>query len=130
MLNLANKELGKLGENLAAKFLQNKGYQILQRNYVPQFFKQGRKEIDIVAKKDKVLVFVEVKTIEKADEFFPEDKVDFKKQQNLLKAAENYLIEKKIPPGVPWQVDVIGIILNPGGQSPKIEHFENAIGGY
>lgn len=126
----STKEIGDYGEELAVNFLKAKNYQILDRNYVPSWFTRGRKEIDIVVKKDKILVFVEVKTIEKAEGFFPEDKVDFKKQSNLLQAAEGYLMEKKISQETPWQIDVIAIVLNASGQNPQIEHLENVLAGY
>ena len=52
-----NKEIGKLGEEIATQYLRNKGYKILDRNFM---CRQG--EIDIVAHTKKELVFVEVKT--------------------------------------------------------------------
>ena len=53
----AHNELGKWGENLAAEYLQDKGYEILERDW-----KSGHHDLDIVAKEDDTLVVVEVKT--------------------------------------------------------------------
>lgn len=121
-----SKELGNSGEEKAADFLKNKGYRILERNYVPNWLKQGKKEIDIVAEKDGVLVFVEVKTSQEKKDFFPEDRVNFQKQRNLFAAAESYLMERKTPSEKPWQIDVIAVTLGGNGKA-VIEHIENSI---
>lgn len=125
MNNLSTKEIGGRGENLAADYLKNKGYEIVARNYVPSWFRQGRKEIDIITKKDGALVFVEVKTGQASDGFFPEDRVDLKKQRFLIQAAQSYLKEKKVSLDTEWQIDVVAITL--GEEKPGIEHFENAV---
>lgn len=83
-------EKGKAGEDLAAQFLINKGYQILARNY-----RFKRSEIDLIAQKDNCLVFVEVK-LRTTDAFgFPEEFVDEKKAAKILEGAEEYVYQTK-----------------------------------
>jgi len=124
---MSTKELGILGEEIAADFLKEKGYKILERNYVPKWIKRGRKEIDIVAKKGNILVFVEVKSGKLSENFYPEDKVNFEKQKNLIFAAKNYLEEKKIKPDTKWQIDVISVEFEENSKESKIRHIENAV---
>jgi len=125
---MLTKEIGNLGESLAEEFLKEKGYSILTRNYSPKWLKRGRKEIDIIAKKKDVLVFVEVKSSEFSKDFFPEDRVDFEKQKNLIEVAQSYIAEKKIKPETKCQIDVIAVEFKKDSQNPTIRHIENAVG--
>ena len=110
--------LGERGENVAAKFLTNAGYKILQRN-----FRSKVGEIDIVARQGRTLVFVEVKT--RTDEQVrPEDQVNADKQHQITKAADVYL-SRFGHPQPPARFDVIAIHW-PEGRDPIIRHHENA----
>ena len=110
--------LGERGENMAAKFLTQAGYRILQRNY-----RCGVGEIDIVARQGRTLVFVEVKT--RADaESRPEDQVNTEKQHQITKAASLYL-NRFGHPQPPARFDVIAIVW-PEGREPQIEHHQDA----
>ena len=81
-------EKGKAGEDLAARFLLEKGYQILARNY-----RFKRSEIDLIAQKDNCLVFVEVKW-RSTDAFgYPEEFVNEKKAAKILEGADQYIYE-------------------------------------
>jgi len=122
---ITNKSIGKLGEELAEKFLKNKGYKIIERNYVPKNVSGPlRGEIDIIAEKDKIISFVEVKTLFNSKNIFlPEDKVDFKKRKKLIKIAENWLLEKRKSFDVPWQIEVVGINIDSKLKKAKIRHF-------
>jgi putative endonuclease len=106
-------QTGLNGENAAAKYLVNKGYEILERNY-----RYSRAEIDLVMKKGNWLVFVEVKTRSRSDFGFPEEFVDKEKEENILMAAEHYIFK------INWQgnvrYDIISILNN------DIAHFEDA----
>jgi len=121
------KEVGKIGEEIAAEFLRKKGYKILDRNYkfqIPGDLQRG--EIDIVAKKGDAICFVEVKTLKDPKiEIFPEDKINFSKKKKLIATAESWLIKNKIPLDSKWQIDVISVEIKEG--KTKISHFENAI---
>jgi putative endonuclease len=121
------KNIGKIGEEMAVQFLKEKGYQILERNYkfqVPGHLQRG--EIDIVAKKGDTISFVEVKTLKDPKvEIFPEEKVNFSKTKKLILTAESWLIKNKIPLNSKWQIDVISVLIK--GKKKEISHFENAI---
>ena len=80
------KNVGKIGEQLAADMLSNTGYRVIARNYLTR---DG--EVDIIAIKDGVMHFVEVKT-RTSDEFgYPADSVTETKQKRIRKAARSYL---------------------------------------
>lgn len=111
---------GHWGEETAAAYLGANGYAILERN-----FHTAHGEIDIVASKLAVLVFVEVKTRSSHAFAYPEDSVTKSKQAHMLSAAAEYL-QKHPESGESWQFDVIAIDRKPG-ESPEIVHFENVI---
>jgi putative endonuclease len=113
--------VGHWGEDTAAGYLEANGYIILARNvHTPHG------EIDIVASKYRMLVFVEVKTRSSHSFAFPEASVTPRKQAHMLSAAETYL-DQHPESGDTWQFDVIAIEGKPGGKA-QIEHFENVIG--
>lgn len=80
------KDFGNRGEQMALAYLQNLGYQILNVNWRNKYW-----EVDIIAKDQNILVFVEVKSRSKVNYGNPEDFVDLKKQKNLIQAADAYL---------------------------------------
>ncbi len=126
-----NQEIGKLGEDIAVKYLRKKGYRILDRNF--EFRAAGRKkgELDIVAKnkKEKTIVFVEVKTLDNKEQAFaPENRIDFKKKRSIAKTAEFWLLKNKIPLESKYQIDVISIRLDFQTRKAKIFYFQNAVG--
>jgi putative endonuclease len=112
------KNIGKLGEEMAAQYLRDKAYQILERNY-----RWARGEIDIVAKKDNMLIFVEVKTAQRDTFGPPETWVDRRKQQQIGQVAERYLQDKEIE-GMDCRFDVVAVTFQ--GKAWKINHIENA----
>ncbi len=120
------KGLGKIGEDLAEKFLKNKGYKILERNW-----KSFHKEIDIIAKKSGVISFVEVKTLSKAgdcpNQKLAEENVGPQKRKNLISASKSYIFSKKINPDAPWQIDVISIEVDQKTGEKELRHFENSV---
>jgi len=123
-----SKQLGNLGEKIAGDYLDKKGYKILDKNFkfeIPGSPQKG--EIDIIAKKDDIINFVEVKTLTSDKIILPEDKVDFQKQRKLIKTAESWLMKKKIPLNKKWQIDVIAITINPNSNQAKLRHFKNAV---
>lgn len=115
------KALGQWGEDTALRHLQQEGYTILGRN-----FRTRHGEIDILAEKESVLIFVEVKMRSSNIFGFPESAVTVRKQARLLMAAEAYLAQHPESPDT-WQFDIIAITRQ-AGQAPEIEHFENVIG--
>ena len=124
-----SKQLGVLGEKIAEKFLKRKGYQILDKNYSNRFVSgPQRGEIDIITKKGDIISFIEVKTLTGNHQtFLPEDKVNFSKQRKIIKTAQSWLMEKKIPFNNKWQIDVIAIKINQNLKKAKIRHLKNVV---
>ncbi|MFK7972311.1 MAG: YraN family protein [Bacteroidia bacterium] len=118
---MTNTEIGNLGEDIAAGFLEAKGYHVMDRNYRFQ-----RAEIDIVVlqMEPAELVFIEVKSRRRTDGPFPETAVTPAKQRNIFKAADAYIYEKQHRT-VPIRFDVIAIQAV-DTENPLIEHFEDA----
>ena len=110
--------LGGRGENLAARFLRNRGLRIICRNY-----RCGLGEIDIVARDGTTLVFVEVKT-RAYDDPAPEDQVNAAKQHQITKAARHYLGRYGVQPP-PARFDVVAVVW-PDGRDPQIRHTPHA----
>lgn len=109
---------GKLGEEMALKYLECKGYKIIQRN-----FRTGRGEIDIIAEKNESLIFVEVRT--KVGERFgaPEETIDRRKRYKLRGNAKAYAAYKHYKGR--FQVDAICLVLNDGATQDRLTHYEN-----
>ncbi|MBI4114674.1 MAG: YraN family protein [Candidatus Niyogibacteria bacterium] len=110
----AKRKLGDLGERIFVKHLVKHRYEILDRNYQKKWG-----EIDVVAKKDDVIHFFEVKTmklgfekLESGDYYNPEENVHYYKQKRLARAIQIYLVQKKIPENQECQVDVAAVFLD------------------
>ncbi len=89
------KNIGKLGEELALKYLKNKGYKILDTNFERRIKNYKRGEIDIIALKDETLTFFEVKT-SKSKSFLPEERITSKKLQRIKQTLQKWLLENKV----------------------------------
>ena len=111
--------LGARGENAAAKYLRELGYRIIIRN-----FKIEAGEVDIIARDEKTLVFVEVKTRTSADQVSPEDQVDDEKRKQVARVARIYM-SRYGTPQPPYRFDVVAIIW-PTGREPQIRHIPSA----
>jgi len=110
-------EKGKKSEEEAADWLKDQGYEIVRTN-----FRFNKKEIDIIARKEDLLVFVEVKTKSFRSDESPGDIVTLKKQKFLFKAAEAYMIYNGID--METRFDVIFVIYK--YEEILIEHIKNA----
>jgi putative endonuclease len=108
---------GNIGENMAAQFLAEKGFEIVARNY-----RFKRAEIDLIVRRDNWLLFVEVKTRSSNAFGEPEDFVGDLKIRNLFDAAEEYIFK------IDWKghirFDLVSVKL---GAKVEIRHFEDAI---
>jgi len=114
-----NKNPGLLGEEIACGLLKEKGYDIVKRN-----FRFGHGEIDIIAKKDEMLVFVEVKT-RTNDEFGPpEMAVTKSKQKQIIRIAKAYLYVNNITE-IQCRFDIIAVLME-NFNNPAVNHIENA----
>ena len=120
-----SKELGFLAEGIARHYLIKKGYKILAANYKMSFG-----EIDIIAQKDDAVIFAEVKANNKSYEGLePELRVDYKKQNKLIKLAMAYMLNKKNQ-DLGWQIDIISVIFDSENKKANIKHFKNAVNNY
>lgn len=113
----AHNELGKWGEDIAAAFVDKKGYEILQRDW-----KSGHHDLDIIAKDEDTLVIIEVKT--RRNRLFgnPEEAIDYKKRQSLLSATNHFVKSHHI--NVPVRFDIISIV-GTIGSTPEIDHIKD-----
>ena len=112
-----HNDLGKLGEDLAIKYLTTKGFVIRDKNWRFQ-----KAEVDIIAQKENLLIAVEVKTRTSVDFGMPQDFVNPKKIKLLVKAMDEYIISNDLD--VEFRFDIIGIV--PKGLEYEIEHLEDA----
>jgi len=122
VVTTSRQNLGKWGEEQAEKFLIRHGYDILARNYRTSYG-----EIDLVAWKNWVTIFVEVKTRTSTSFGLPETAITPKKRDSILKTALAYL-QKHPEYDRDWRIDVIAIQRR-NSQPTQITHFENAITG-
>lgn len=118
------RKFGDAGEKIAEKYLETKGYAIIEKNYLRPWG-----EIDIVSKKDETIVFFEVKTREAkhVEHYLAESSVNRSKIRKLQKICETYLLERKYRYNQEWQIDVLAISINKDRRKAKIKHFRNAI---
>ncbi len=113
------KQLGKHGEERAARYLQKKGYKIIKTNYYTRYG-----ELDIVCEKKGEIIFVEVKTRRTTTYGTPEESITYQKMQHIKKAALIYLNEWKQPfKGI--RFDVITILIG-DKEKETINHIEDA----
>jgi putative endonuclease len=120
--------IGIFGEKVACVYLERKSYKILAKNYSKNWAQGPSKgEIDIVAKKDGMIIFIEVKTTASgsSEGFFPEDRINYKKIKQIEKMAQDWLCENDISLDSPWQIDGLSISLDLKLKKAKVKHFEN-----
>lgn len=128
-----NRGFGRTGEISAALYLEKKGFEIVGRNiYV------GRCEIDVIAKNDELLLFVEVKTRRqkpgvKTVYGRPASAVNHTKRQNMLDAAKRYLYKnREATKDLQPRIDIIEVYVDPNDSAYRvldIMHFPNAVHG-
>lgn len=109
---------GRLAEDLASKWLVEKGYELQEKNY-----RYGYAEIDLILKYKRLLVFVEVKFRSGTGFGYAEEFVDYTKRKLIIKAADQYIYEKN------WnfdiRFDIVGVYRDKTG-AYNFKHFEDA----
>lgn len=108
---------GNKGETLAAEFLEQKGFTILERN-----FRFNHGEIDLIAQRENWVLFIEVKTRSSSLYGEPEEFVDNRKINKIFEAAEEWIFSTDWKGHI--RFDIVSVKL---GDQPVIEHFEDAI---
>jgi len=128
------KEIGELGENIAARYLSSRRFKIVERNYRKKWG-----EIDLIAEKNSTLHFVEVKAVSRENfgnqkgkfsrgtgEYRPEENVHPKKLERLYRAIQSYLAEHK-QEDAEWQLDVLAVEINRESKTARCRFLENVI---
>lgn len=115
------QSLGRWGERAAEAHLALHDYLILERNKRTPYG-----EIDLIASKDGVIVFIEVKTRATSTFGLPEESVNLRKQAHILSSAQHYIQEHPELESA-WRIDVIAVQHLRGDHPPLITHFENAV---
>jgi len=118
MREINKRKIGSAYEQKAVEYLKNHGYKIVRQNY---FCSYG--EIDIIAKKDNIIVFVEVKYRKSSKSGLGESAVNKNKQIHIINSAKNYMAEVYKTDELPCRFDVIAINGN------LMHHIENAFDG-
>ena len=122
-----HNEIGKIGEKIVKDFLLRYGYCVICTNFQTKYG-----EIDIVAQKDKKLIFVEVKSV-KVRSFDrletlhvkPEDNLTLDKWRKLITTVKIYMQNRGIAPETPWQMDLACVYVNPEAREGKVVLMEN-----
>jgi putative endonuclease len=112
-------EVALKGEIIASHYLENKGYEILHKNW--RYSRLG--EIDIIARKEDAIVFVEVKTRSSLSCGDPLESINVSKQKKIARLAEAYISENAIPDTYSFRLDAISILLK---VPPEINHLKDA----
>lgn len=144
----AKRRVGDIGEGVACKYLEKRGYRILERNYLKPWG-----EIDIVAEKGSRLSFIEVKSARLDSASWPrrvtreplpsqkgkvaresggagvrpEENMHPGKLRRLHRAVQTYLLDHKVPESQPWQIDLACVFLDFSARRARVEMFENVI---
>ena len=115
--------LGRRGELLAKRHLEDTGYEILEANYRTRLG-----EIDLVAQRDDCLVFVEVRTRRGGSLGTPEESMTAEKREHLIAAAQEYLQSRGVEESQ-WRIDFIAVEMDGRGRLRRVEHIVNAVEG-
>ena len=116
----STKQIGDSGENIACKFLEDRGYRVVDRNY-----RIGFGEVDVICEFKGKLVFVEVKARKFLQQGLPEEAVTPRKLASITRVAEHYIATKGLT-SVQAQIDVVAIELM--HKPPIIRHLKNVTG--
>lgn len=116
----AKRKFGDIGERIALKYLKNKGFKIIDKNYKIKNFG----EIDIITKQNNEIVFIEVKTSREGSCIRPEENMTKNKIHKLLRIIQIYL-SKNVSGETSWRVDLVAITLNLDTRLAKVKHIKN-----
>ena len=113
-----NLKIGKLGEEIAKRFLEEKGYKVIEQNYRTRYC-----EIDLIVLDKRMLVFVEVRT--KTGEIFgsPEDTLNKKKIKKIIRGALWYVCRREYSQA--YRIDAVCVVLGIDKSVQRIAHYQN-----
>ncbi len=115
----APRDLGILGERLAARYLEEHGYKVIERNY-----RFGRREVDIIVRRGDLVAFVEVKARAGSGYGHPLEAITALKRREIERVAQHWL-QRHGEPGLQPRFDAVGVVFRKGAE-PVIEHVPNA----
>lgn len=115
------QSLGQRGEDLAAEKLVALGYSIVERN-----FRCTAGEIDIVARRDNLWAFVEVRTRRSRTFGTPEESITGRKRTHLITSAQSYLQTHEIQ-NANWQIDLVAVEFDSAGKLKRVDVIQNAV---
>jgi len=111
----SRKVVGRLGEDLALQYLERCGYQVMEKNY-----RKGRGEIDIIAVRQELLIFAEVKTCSYSHrKSVVEDKVSWYQREKIKQTAYRYLDESRWDGAIRFDVLIVYL-----GEPCSVQHFK------
>lgn len=120
------RKIGDIGEEVVCKYLETKGFRVLERNYLRKWG-----EIDIIAEKGQLLSFIEVKSVSRENgsrgTYRPEDNVHPAKLKRLHRVIQTYLLDRKVPDSREWRIDVACVYLDFSTRKAKVKVLENVI---
>ena len=136
-----SQKIGKIGEDIAIKFLMKHDFSILETNYTKKWG-----EIDIIAQKNHKFFFIEVKSVSRSlvstvseniegdgnvireteNDYQPEDNMHPWKRKRLARTVETYLISQRVG-NVEWQFDVLLVYLDLKTKRARVKVIENVI---
>lgn len=132
------QQIGEIGENIACTFLMKHGFEIIERNYTKKWG-----EIDIIAKKEGKLYFIEVKAVSRLlkgqngevidniekeiDRYRPEDNLHPWKQKRLKRVIQSYLLQRHIPDDIVWQFDLLCVYMDQVNRVARVKVVEDLI---
>lgn len=134
MAQTEKQKIGSLGEDIACKYLKNKGFSIIERNYWKKFG-----EIDIIAQKAGIIHFIEVKSVSREtkndcflpagrqayENYEPTDNIHWKKMERLQRAIHIYLEEKNVSDETNWQIDAVSVFINRDTRRARVDMIED-----
>lgn len=120
-MKTAKRNIGDIGESVTVRYLEKRGDIVVDRNYWKPWG-----EIDIVAKRQDKLVFVEVKSVSHGT-IRPEENMHPEKLKRLHRAIQSYLGDHKISEGIEWQIDLACVHLDIEKKEAKVDLLENIV---
>ncbi len=134
MAKTAKRAKGDIGEDICCKYLETKGFRVLERNYLRPWG-----EIDIIAESGSKLRFIEVKSVSRENftdvtrgtgtvgKFRPEENMHEGKIRRLHRAIQTYLADHRVPEDKEWQLDLACVYMDFTKRKARVELLENII---
>jgi len=132
-----HNKTGSLGEDIAARYLEEGGLEIIERNYRKKWG-----ELDIVARETSFstekLHFIEVKTVSReitsqddisrvTNDFKPEEMVHSGKVERLKRAIQTYLTDRRVSREIPWEFSIIAVFIDPNTKKALVRHTKEIV---